>query len=292
MAEMLTLKAAAEELGVHYMTAYRYVRTGMLDAAKSGGTWRVARAALDRFRVGGAAGPAPAGRPAPWADRLEARLLAGDAGGAWAVVEAAMTAGTEVEAVYVDLLSPALVSIGDRWERGEIDVADEHRASGLAMRIVGRLGHRFARRGRRRGVVIVGAPQGESHSLPVAILGDLMRLRGWTVADLGGDVPSVSLGYAARESPDAVAIGLSVTCSEGLGALRAACAAIRVAAPDLLVVAGGQAIVDGEHARSYGADSFAADASAFDVLLAARLATRAAHPVEPSGDSAADTELE
>ena len=40
----LTLHEAAEVLGVHYMTAYRYVRLGLLDAEKVRGTWRVERA--------------------------------------------------------------------------------------------------------------------------------------------------------------------------------------------------------------------------------------------------------
>jgi len=140
MSDDLTLHQAADELGVHYMTAYRYVRTGMLDAAKVGGTWRVDRGALEQLVAGGATGPVAPGQRAPWSARLESRLLAGDARGAWEVIDAAMTAGADLDEVYVDVLSPAMVSIGDRWERGEIDVAIEHRASGLATRIVGRLG--------------------------------------------------------------------------------------------------------------------------------------------------------
>jgi len=164
------------------------------------------------------------------------------------------------------------MSIGDRWERGEIDVAVEHRASGLATRIVGRLGHRFVRRGRSRGSVIVGAPAGEHHSLPVAILGDLLRLRGWDVSDLGADVPSTSFVYALHDVPDVCAIGLSVTSAEGLDSLQEACAAIRAAAPEVLVVAGGRAITDDEHARSFGADAYANGGPALDELLAAHLA--------------------
>ena len=38
--DVLTLHEAAEELGVHYMSAYRYVRLGLLDATKRGGVWK------------------------------------------------------------------------------------------------------------------------------------------------------------------------------------------------------------------------------------------------------------
>ena len=202
---VLTLQEVADELGVHYMTAYRYVRLGMMDAVKSGGVWQVQRSALDRYRqqaaeAAAATGPSGKGgarnRKAPWAGRLESRLVAGDAPGSWSVVEAAMAAGAELDEIYLDVLTPAMVSIGERWAAGELDVSVEHRATGIAMRIVGRIGPRFTRRGRSRGVVALGAPAGEFHALPVASLGDLLRLRGWEVSGFGVDVPSESIAHA------------------------------------------------------------------------------------------------
>ena len=53
----LTLQEAADELGVHYMTAYRYVRLGMLEATKRGRSWVVHREDLEAFRTS----PAPDG---------------------------------------------------------------------------------------------------------------------------------------------------------------------------------------------------------------------------------------
>ena len=41
MTKSISLREVAELLGVHYMTAYRYVRTGMLPAEKDGAEWRV-----------------------------------------------------------------------------------------------------------------------------------------------------------------------------------------------------------------------------------------------------------
>ncbi|MET0148370.1 MAG: helix-turn-helix domain-containing protein, partial [Acidimicrobiales bacterium] len=37
----LTLQEAAERAGVHYLTVYRWVRTGRLPATKAEGTWAV-----------------------------------------------------------------------------------------------------------------------------------------------------------------------------------------------------------------------------------------------------------
>jgi excisionase family DNA binding protein len=276
----LTLQEVADELGVHYMTAYRYVRLGVLDASKSGGVWQVQRSAVDRYREQAAsAGHGPSGkvgsrnRKAPWAARLESRLVAGDAPGSWSVIEAAMAAGAELDEIYLDVLTPAMASIGERWAAGELDISVEHRATGIAMRIVGRIGPRFTRRGRARGVVALGAPSGEFHALPVAMLGDLLRLRGWEVSDFGVDMPSESIAHVIREASDLLAVGLSAMSEDNLPALAEACAAARGADPDVLVVVGGHAVLDDDHALALGAHAHAAGGDEMHDLLTAHAAS-------------------
>ena len=264
---VLTLQEAAEHLGVHYMTAYRYVRLGQIDAVKVGGTWQVTAEALDAFRrqrVG--ARPARL-RSVPWSDRLEARLLAGDASGAWGVIESALAGGASVADMYVDVLTPALHTIGDRWEAGEIDVAIEHRAAGITSRLIGRLGSRCVRRGRSRGSIVLGSPAGERHSLVVAMLADLLRLEGWDVSDLGADTPATSFVLTAESLDDLVAVGISVTNTESVPSAAATCALLRGATVAVPILLGGQAVEGEAHARSLGADGFAADGSALVRLL-------------------------
>lgn len=280
MSDDLTLHEAAALLGVHYMTAYRYVRLGQLPAEKLGGIWRVSRDEVERLRDGVSETPLPLGgdgrRRAPWAARIEARLLAGDARGAWGVIEAAVTAGTELDGVYLDVLGPAMSSIGDRWERGEIDVSVEHRASAIAMRLVGRLGPRFVRPGRTRGVVLLGAPAGEHHALPVALAADLVRQHGWEVSDIGADVPESSFVHAALTTPDVVAVGVSVTVDENLPAARSVLAALRDAASGVLLVVGGRAVRSDAEAVALGADLASSNVARFVEELSIRsLAARA-----------------
>jgi MerR family transcriptional regulator, light-induced transcriptional regulator len=265
----LTLQDAADLLGVHYMTAYRYVRLGELPATKVGGSWRVQRHDVEAFRSGESAVAVidRGARRAPWAQRLEQRLLAGDARGSWGVIEAALAAGTELDEIYLDVLAPAMASIGQRWVDGELEIADEHIATGIATRIVGRLGPRFVRRGRSRGTVVMGAPAGERHSLPVSVVSDLVRLAGWDVLDLGADSPAGSFARAALSSDDVVAVGVSVTTPVSLAAAAEALAAVRDVAPSVVLLAGGAAIVDGEHALSLGADHWARDARSMVALL-------------------------
>ncbi len=266
----LTLHEAAELLGVHYMTVYRYVRLGVLHATKVGGTWAVAAADLTAFQnavpPAGEAGNAK--RRAPWAARLEARLVAGDTRGAWGVVEAALASGAELDEIYLEVITPAMRNIGQRWAAGELDISVEHRATGIAQRLIGRLGPRFSRRGRPRGAVVIGTPAGERHSLPVAMLGDLLRGDGWEVSDLGADMPVESFVHAVKGTPDLAAIGVSISSPEGLVAAPELLAALREAAPDVKVVVGGVAVRDLDHALQMGATEYAESARAFVDLLA------------------------
>lgn len=272
----MTLQEAADALGVHYMTAYRYVRTGRLPAMKLGSEWRVDPADVEALRRptvglgstsavarpdaaddarpsdGGRTGPGGR-RGTPYHRRLEARLIAGDEPGAWAVLEDAMTAGIDPGQLYLSVLGPAMASIGDRWETGQVSVAEEHRASVVMLRIIGRLGPRFARRGRKRGSVVVGAAPGDHHGVPVALAADLLRGRGFTVVDLGGDTPAESFVDAARAAERLIAVGINATNSGNEAAIAEAITAVKraVRCP---VVLGGQGIADVTEGLALGAD--------------------------------------
>ncbi|HEX9258724.1 MAG TPA: cobalamin-dependent protein, partial [Acidimicrobiales bacterium] len=266
----MTLQEAADALGVHYMTAYRYVRLGLLPAHKGGSTWRVDPTDVEAFKLTSASDAASAPgrrRKAPWAERLEARLLAGDLRGAWGVVEAAMAAGATIDVIYLDVIAPAMASIGEGWEAGKVDIAAEHRASGIALRLVSRLGPRFARRGRTRGTVVLGTPAGERHSLPVAMLADLVRAAGFEVSDLGADLPPDSFATLAGAVSNLVAVGVSCTSDEAVKAVAATITSLRSTIGAVPVVLGGRALRDAAHARSLGADAYAADGRAFVELL-------------------------
>jgi excisionase family DNA binding protein len=266
--EVVTLQQAADRLGVHYMTAYRYVRLGLLPATKEGAAWRVAATDLDRMAAGGAGASKGRGRqaPAPWAERLERRLTAGDEVGAWGVVEASLAAGADARTVYLDLLVPALRAIGDAWAEGRIDVSDEHRATAVALRLVGRLGPRFVRRGMSRGSVVLAASPGDQHALPVALAADLVRGAGFDVEDLGADLPLASLVDAVSRAQRLVAVGLAVTATDNLPAVGEAVSCLKEVL-DVPVLVGGGAAPDRAGAAALGADGWGRDGAALVDLL-------------------------
>ncbi len=240
------------------MTAYRYVRTGRLPARQAGQEWLVDPGDLDLVHPAEPPGPAAAVRPARL-DRvplLRARMVAGDEAGAWRIVEDALASGQQAAGIYLDLLVPVLRSVGDGWAEGAVSVAAEHRASAVAQRIIGRLGPRFARRGRKRGTVIIGGPAGDQHSLPGAIIADLLRGQGFDVIDLGANTPAESFAETAGGADRLVTVVIGVTTPGLDDAARSAVAALRRAGVAVPVLAGGAAITGPDHARALGADAW------------------------------------
>lgn len=251
----LSLKECAERLGVHYMTAYKYVRHGKLAAAKVGSEWRVAEADLE-VMLSGAAIPTPRGET-DWSARLEDRLIAGDEAGAWAVVEAALAAGMSPAEVHVEVLAHALRRVGDGWHEGTVTIAEEHRAAVVAHRLIGRLGSRFARRGRRRGRIVMGTPPGERHALGTAMVADLLRGEGWEVLDLGADLPIDEFVAAVEKATPVSAIAVGITNPANLGVGRDLVASLRASTTAPIVVGGGA--INAATAAHVGADGWASD---------------------------------
>ena len=252
----ITLQEAADRLGVHYMTAYRYVRTGRLPARREGVQWMVDPADLAKMRSPGRTRRGQGTVRSEGPAKLAARMAAGDEAGAWGVVDAALASGVEAADVYLDLLVPALEVVGEGWEAGELTVADEHRATAVALRLVGRLGPRFARRGRKRGTVVVGAPAGEQHALPSAILADLLRGVGFEVLDMGANTPAASFAETAKEANRLVATAIAITTPGGDAAVRAGVKALRQADLGVPILVGGAAVHDRAHALRLGADEW------------------------------------
>ena len=257
-AEPISLQEAAERLGVHYMTVYRYVRTGRLPARRVGAQWQIDPHDLavvastagqpGRFVAGGTRPPR-----AELRRRMVDRLVAGDEPGSWAVAQAALAGGAVPEEVVIDGIAAAMRTIGDLWEAGELTVDDEHRASAVASRLVGRLGPLSARRGPTLYTVVLGCPAGERHGLPTALSANVLRGRGYGVVDLGPDVPADAFAEAVVKAGHPVAAAVAVTAGDHDRAVRAIVRAVRARSPGVRVLLGGAGVAGAAHAERLGA---------------------------------------
>ena len=268
-----SLQQAAELLGVHYMTVYKYVRTGRLHAQQTGVNWLITAAAVAEFRAAkaGPRGARGSQRADPeqrsgYAARLVKRLLAGDESGSWAIAQEMLSGGATPKEVYLDGLVPALRIIGDLWQSDAISIAEEHRGSVVAQRLVGRMGPLFRPRGPRIGTVIVGTPAGEAHALPTAIVADILRGEGFAVADLGANVPPESFATYADGVDGLVGIAIAVTTPGHRGNATTLIRTLRDAGITVPILVGGAGVSEAE-AGAMGADAYTADADSVVRIL-------------------------
>ena len=97
--------------------------------------------------------------------------------------------------MIVEVVLPVLSVIGERWRRGEQEIAREHFASNL---IGGRL--RGLARGWDVGTgprAVLACPAGERHDLGLVAFGLALRERGWRITLLGHDSPAAIIERAA-----------------------------------------------------------------------------------------------
>jgi MerR family transcriptional regulator, light-induced transcriptional regulator len=217
--EPLDLVAAAEALGVHYQTAYRWVRDGSLPAVRVRGRYRVERQALAEFaRRRDAPEPVTERVAAVRWDRIRPRferhLLEGGETAARTQIVDLHGRGVTVTEMITHLLVPSLRSIGEGWVAGTVSIAEEHRATAVVERLLGEVSPRP--RGRRRGTAVVAAVSGERHALPTTMAAIALREDRWHVEHLGGDLPPDEVvRFVQHELPDLVV--LSVTAPEPTG---------------------------------------------------------------------------
>ncbi|PWH13789.1 MAG: hypothetical protein DDG59_13900 [Anaerolineae bacterium] len=93
-----------------------------------------------------------------------------------------------LETVVSEVLQYAMTQVGERWYENEISVQQEHFASALVQR---RLNSLIAAcpPPTRSEVILLGNPPKEQHLLPILMLNLFLRRRGFSVVDLGANVP-------------------------------------------------------------------------------------------------------
>ncbi len=209
-ADRFDLQEAARRLDVHYQTAYRWVREGRLPAVRVRGRYEIGADDLDAFareRDAPAMATGQRGRR-EWgrsSDRLLKALLEGDERTAADVVARLRAQDEPALDIIGRVVVPAMVAIGDGWAAGELSVAHEHRASAITSRLLAAIDRR--RPGRPRGTVVVTAPPGEQHGLPLEMAAAVLREDGWTVELLGQDMPADALrDFVASVAPDLVVL--------------------------------------------------------------------------------------
>jgi len=113
-----------------------------------------------------------------------------------------------VEAVIREVLMPYLHELGDRWQRGDVTVGQEHFASNIIRSRLAALSTGWgAGHGPR---ALLACPPGELHDIALLSFGLILRRSGWRVVFLGADSPMADVERtAAALGPDLVMLSAS-----------------------------------------------------------------------------------
>lgn len=200
-------------------------------------------------------------------------LLSGSPRDARTEAAAAIKGGFPPRRLYVDVLGPALVEVGARWQHGLVSVAQEHLATAAVSTIMATMA---ATLGESPGIerrAVLACSEGEFHTVGLRMIADFLEADGWEVANLGPMTPSIELiGLVRATAPDVV--GLSTALTTHLAAAAETIAELHALPDRPLVLVGGQAYAGSESlAQEVGADLYGSDAEVTSQVLRARFAT-------------------
>lgn len=156
------------------------------------------------------------------------------------VVEQGLRRGASVRELQSRVIQAAQDEIGRLWQLNLVSIAQEHMATAISQLALSALFEQAPPGPPRGKRVAIACVEGELHDLPARLAADYLDLDGFDVRFLGANVPHDDLAALVRdEAPDL--IGLSVTMSFNMPALREAVSRLRVvtAAP---IFVGGHAI--------------------------------------------------
>jgi MerR family transcriptional regulator, light-induced transcriptional regulator len=220
----MQLRDAAEVLGVHYQTAYGWVRQGTLFAQKTPRGYEVSEShVLDLLsrRAAGAEPPREI-RVRDWAaqaSRLYAALVAGDEARARHDF-GRLAAGVPLARLCDRVMAPALRRIGTNWAAGDVSIAAEHRATAICERLIADCLRQP--QGRPRGVAVTTTPPGERHALPAMMATACLREDHWQVHHLAADLPAAEVISLAADTGARLVVLSSATTSAARFASREA----------------------------------------------------------------------
>lgn len=108
------------------------------------------------------------------------------------------------------VLMPLLVAIGDRWEKGSLDVAAEHFGSAIVRRHLYGLVEAEARRNPGAPAIVCACPEGDLHEGGLLAFAVHAAALGWAIVYLGPNTPTADI-ISTADRTGASGVGLSLT---------------------------------------------------------------------------------
>jgi len=154
-------------------------------------------------------------------------------------------AGQRLCVIFDEVVAEAFHQIGEKWETGEVEVYQEHRACEICERGLRELRLMLPPpQASRPPRAIGGAIDGDPYRLPTMLVEIVLRVKGWAATSLGPLLPFATLRAAVeRESPELVWLSAS-SIADLSPFLRDYNAFFAEISPGVPVVVGGRALTE------------------------------------------------
>jgi len=175
------------------------------------------------------------------------------------LVQEAIEEGNTPEAILQAMVDSMSV-VGEKFSRGDIFVPEMLIAAKAMSKGVDVLKPLLAGDGSSSlGICVIGTVAGDLHDIGKNLVALMIESAGFTMVDLGVDVPTEKFVEAVKENKNVKLVACSGLLTSTMPAMREAVATIKASGLDVKVIVGG-APVTPEYAAEIGADGFAPDA--------------------------------
>lgn len=176
-----------------------------------------------------------------------------------AAVQEALDAGVKAQDV-LDAMVASMGVVGDKFSAGEIFVPEMLIAAKAMSKGVEVLKpHMAGDSASSLGTCVIGTVAGDLHDIGKNLVSMMIESAGFTVVDLGVDVPAEKFVEAAKANKNVTLVACSGLLTTTMPALKEAVQTIKASGLDVKVIVGG-APVTAEYASEIGADAYAPDA--------------------------------
>ncbi|MHA2338702.1 MAG: B12-binding domain-containing protein [Candidatus Hodarchaeales archaeon] len=148
------------------------------------------------------------------------------------------------------IIKPLQYEVGNRWERGQVSIADEHMISANIEKFL--IQHIPLNNVKSDKIIVISPVEGEWHSLPLLTLELLLNEKGYRVFNLTRPLPNTSLmDFINKLNPFPTWVFISLTMKIHIGTLRQELKNLRQKFGDKLKIAIGGQGIDQEQRNSF-----------------------------------------
>lgn len=200
------------------------------------------------------------GEPGDPEEELRRAIFSGDKHLAIRAAEKLLEAGASPQDIIKKCLGPAMDRVGESYERRRIFLPHLVRAAEAAEALMEMMRPRLSEEAPapNKGTVVIATVRGDVHDIGKNLVALFLRNSGFSVIDLGKDVPSEKIVEEA-ERTGAGLIALSALMSTTAPRMEEVIRLVRERGLPVKVIVGG-AVVTQEFARRIGADGYGPDA--------------------------------